>query len=189
MKKKVNFLSVVIRFSATAFLVAAIAALVACGSSGGGSGSQRDDSYIVAVNAGLVSFTDCANGFCDELDKMAQSSLAPSDATIISVEQAFSRLEASCAGLEGLEAPPEYAAAQEKLNAAMADYRTAFEKYRALMDFYKTYDEQFRKYKSPVTGSAEMAQKGRALYAEFAAAMEQATNSFSEAVQAYDSVG
>ena len=136
----------------------------------------------------LVSFTDCADAFSDSLEKIAGSKSAPSDAQIAEARHALDKLDKACADLAGQDAPSRYAAAQQAFDNAMNDYSGAIKKCRALLDFYSGYDELYRQFSDPAKGRAEIEKRERAVYLEFAQAMQKATESFRAACEKFDKV-
>ena len=149
---------------------------------------RREKSYAETMNEKLVSFTDCANAFSDSLDKIADRPYAPSPNQTAELRVRLDSLKKACAELAGQKAPEEYAQAQSALDKAAADYAEAFDKCGSLLDFYAKYDELFRKYPSPAEGSEAIGKTERALYSDFAQAMEKATLSFRAACEEFDKV-
>lgn len=146
----------------------------------------REKNYQEIMSEKLVSFTDCANAFCDCLDKIALKDSAPSDTLIGELSGRLDRLESVCAAMKDVKAPAGFSSAQAAMNKAMEEYAGAFEKGRALLDFYRGYDRRFHDYKNPEAGRAEIEKEERALYGEFAAAMARASASFREACREFD---
>ena len=171
-----------------AFCAVLLFALPGCSSFEQKGTKNNGKSYAEIMNEKLVSFTDCANAFSDSLEKIADRTYAPSEKQTADIQSKLDRLEKTGKELVGLKAPAAYSEAQSALDAAMADYSDAFEKCRTLLAFYGTYDEMFRKYKDPKEGSAKIEKEERALYGDFAQAMEKATQSFRAACEKFDKV-
>lgn len=167
---------------------ALLLALSGCSFVGQKESGRREKSYAETMNEKLVSFTDCANAFSDSLDKIADRPYAPSPNQTAELRVRLDSLKKACAELAGQKAPEEYAQAQSALDKAAADYAEAFDKCGSLLDFYAKYDELFRKYPSPAEGSEAIGKTERALYSDFAQAMEKATLSFRAACEEFDKV-
>ena len=149
---------------------------------------QKQDhgkSYAEIMNEKLVSFTDCANAFSDSVEQIADRKYAPSNSQIADIQKNLDRLEKACKELSGQNAPAAYSEAQSALDAAMADFSDAIDKCGSLLEFYSGYDDMFRQYDNPTEGSAITEKKERALYNEFAKAMQKASDSFRAACEKF----
>jgi uncharacterized protein YukE len=176
--KKIHALSVVICCAALLLVISGCKA----------HDDNKEKSYSEIMSEKLVSFTDCANAFSDSLEKIAGSKSAPSDSQIAEIRTALDELKKACAGLAGQDAPKQYSEAQQALDDAMEEYSKAMEKCDALLAFYSQYDEMYRKFKNPTEGRSEIEKSERAVYDEFAQAMQTATESFRAACKKFSKV-
>lgn len=137
--------------------------------------------YIDKVNAGLVSFTDCAEAFTDSLQVISDVQTVPTTQQLDNIENKLNALSKVCNQVEQLEAPHSYADKQKALSRAMEQYRDALERCRVLLSDYRGYDAEIRSYPTPDEGSAAMQEKIGQHYSQFVEALWQARDTFRQA--------
>ena len=142
--------------------------------------------YIDDVNAGLVSFTDCAGAFTDSLRTISDTRTVPTTQQLDDIETRLNALSKVCGLLETLEAPQSYTDKQAALSLAMEQYRDALERCRVLLNDYRTYDATIRSYPTPDAGSAAMQEKIGQHYGQFVEALRQARQAFQQAQEMFE---
>lgn len=162
--------------------IISIAVICSCSSTqGGGTVLSEGDKYIGALNAALVSFSDCSDKLSQSLEPIADTTKIPSDTQLDNISAAVTDLSEVCARIQNIEAPKKYAQTAAQLNDSMQQYTSALQKCTELLNFYREFDSRIREYDDPVKGSKELAPKGKELYSQFASQLQQATASFKAA--------
>ncbi len=164
-----------------------ISLMLICGcSSGDGNGGVKlsaEDKYIGALNAALVSFSDCANELSSSLQQIADTTAIPSDSQLDVIAAAGEKLSEACSQIQAIEAPEKYAQADLQLDNSMRKFSSALQKCTELLNFYREFDSKIREYDAPVQGRKKLEPQAQAIYNEFATLLQQATSEFKAACE------
>lgn len=149
---------------------------------------SKEDKYIGALNAALVSFSDCANELSTSLQQIADTTTIPSDKQLDVIAAAGEKLSEACSQIQAIEAPEKFAQADLQLENAMQKYSSALQKCTELLNFYREFDSKIREYDDPVQGRKKLEPQAQAIYNEFATLLQQATSEFKSACESIEQI-